>query len=65
VAIYRCVGEPGHERWLTRARLRCRRRATATADPLWADLGTLPPLRRSPPLRLACLQQRADLVALP
>ena len=43
VAIYRHVGEPGNERWLTRARLGPGDVA-ATADPAWVDLSTLPRL---------------------
>ncbi len=56
VAIYRCVGEPGQQRWLTRARLQPGD-ITATADPLWAELSTLPELDAHP-LRLACLQSQ-------
>ncbi len=62
VAIYRSVGEPGHERWFTRARL-VAGEATASADPLWAEVGSLPPLPAHPE-RLACLQQQ-QMVALP
>jgi hypothetical protein len=40
-AIYRCVGEEGKQRWLTRARL-SPGDVAATADPLWADPETLP-----------------------
>ena len=36
VAIYRSVGEAGHERWLTRARLQAGELA-ARADPGWVD----------------------------
>ena len=43
VAIYRCVGEGHDRRWLTRAHL-TERDSTATADPLWTDPSTLPPL---------------------
>ena len=57
VAIYRCVGEPGEQRWLTRARL-APGDVTATADPLWAEPHTLPVLE-SHPERLACLQRLA------
>jgi diguanylate cyclase (GGDEF)-like protein len=59
VAIYRCVGEAGTQRWLTRARLQPGD-ITATADPLWADLSTLPPLDAHP-LRLACMQSQQTL----
>jgi len=53
VAIYRCVGEGDERRWLTRARLD-RGDQTATADPLWAELETLPRLDANP-ARHACL----------
>ncbi|MDO9091460.1 MAG: GGDEF domain-containing protein [Rubrivivax sp.] len=56
VAIYRCVGEVGQERWLTRARLAADD-TTATADPLWADPATLPRLNDHPD-RHACLQRQ-------
>jgi diguanylate cyclase (GGDEF)-like protein len=42
VAIYRSVGEPGNERWMTRARLTSTD-PVATADPAWVDIETLPP----------------------
>jgi len=41
VAIYRLVGDPGEERWLTRASLTMDSPA-ATADPAWVDLNDLP-----------------------
>ncbi len=53
VAIYRCVGEAGRQHWLTRARLGPGD-VTATADALWTNLASLPPLA-SHPDRLACL----------
>jgi diguanylate cyclase (GGDEF)-like protein len=53
VAIYRCVGEADRRHWLTRARLGAGD-TTATADPLWADLATLPALDAHP-ARHACL----------
>lgn len=53
-AIYRCVGEIGQERWLTRARL-ARGDVAATADPVWSDLADLPALEQEPE-RLACLR---------
>lgn len=56
VAIYRCVGEAGEQRWLTRARL-APGDMTATADPLWADPSTLPTLDGHPD-RLACLERQ-------
>jgi diguanylate cyclase (GGDEF)-like protein len=59
VAIYRSVGEPGQQRWITRARL-APGDVTATADPLWAELDTLPPLAAYPD-RHACLQRQEAL----
>ena len=41
VAIYRCIGEPGNQRWLSRAKLGPTD-LVASADPLWADIETLP-----------------------
>ncbi len=55
VAIYRAVGEPGQQRWLTRARLASGEVAPG-ADPIWADLDSLPPLAAHP-ARAACLSQ--------
>ncbi|SEK59569.1 diguanylate cyclase (GGDEF) domain-containing protein [Roseateles sp. YR242] len=57
VAIYRCVGEPGQQRWLTRARLRVED-TVATADSLWVDPDTLPRLD-DVPRRLQSLKERA------
>lgn len=57
VAIFRCVGEPGQERWLTRARLELED-AVATADPLWADPASLP-LAQDHPARLDCMRSRS------
>ncbi|MDH0867167.1 GGDEF domain-containing protein [Mitsuaria sp. GD03876] len=59
VAIYRCVGEPGQQRWLTRARLHADD-AVATADSLWVDPDSLPALAEHP-RRLECLTQRSVL----
>jgi diguanylate cyclase (GGDEF)-like protein len=56
VAIYRCTGELGQERWLTRARLGAGD-AVASADPLWAELSSLP-LAAENPARLACMHGR-------
>ncbi len=53
VAIYRCVGEAGHQRWLTRAHM-LPGDAAATADALGVDPDTLPPLHTAPE-RLACM----------
>jgi diguanylate cyclase (GGDEF)-like protein len=61
VAIYHCVGDGGRQHWLTRAQLAAGQ-AVATADPLWADPATLPPLPAHP-LRLACLEQQRELMA--
>lgn len=55
VSIYRSVGEAGHERWLTRARL-VGDEAVAQADPVWADLEDLPSLSEDP-ARLAALRE--------
>jgi diguanylate cyclase (GGDEF)-like protein len=55
-AIYRSVGEPGKERWLTRAHLRAGD-AVATADPLWSKPESLP-LLADFPLRMDCLKNR-------
>ena len=59
VAIYRCVGDEGQQRWLTRARLGPGD-ATATADPLWAEPASLPLLADHPD-RLACLQSQDSI----
>jgi diguanylate cyclase (GGDEF)-like protein len=56
VAIYRFVGEVGDERWLTRARIAPGDLA-ASADPLWSDLDSLPPLAAYPD-RHACLKRQ-------
>ena len=60
VAIYRCVGEGDHRRWLTRARLG-HGDSTASADPLWTDLALLP-LLADHPQRHACLLSHAPIV---
>ena len=51
--IYRCVGEAGGQRWLTRARIGLDDSA-ATVDPLSTDLLGLPELD-SAPARRQCL----------
>lgn len=56
-AIYRAVGEPGQERWLTRALLRAGD-AVASADPLWSPPESLPVLAAHP-LRLEALRTRS------
>ncbi len=62
VAIYRCVGEEGHQRWLTRAHL-LPGDAAATADPLGIDPDSLPPLDTAPE-RLACMRSN-EAMAVP
>lgn len=57
VAIYRSVGEPGDERWLTRAHLRAGD-AVASADPLWAKPDVLPRVADHP-LRLEAMRSRS------
>jgi len=59
VAIFRCIGEAGQERWLTRARLNADD-AVATADPLWAEPARLP-LATDHPKRLECMRSRSVL----
>jgi len=61
VGIYRCVGEPGAERWLTRAR-QGPGDVTATADPPWMPLAALPALDDVPGRR-DCLK-RAEVITL-
>lgn len=63
VAIYRNVGDAsGQQHWLTRARLGPGD-ATATADPLWSELSSLP-LLASHPDRHACLL-RQETITVP
>ncbi len=59
VAIYRCVGEAGKQRWLTRARLGPND-TTPTADPVWTPLESLPELAAHAD-RYACLQRQNPL----
>jgi len=47
VAIYRSVGDQGQERWLTRAHLG-QHDVVARADPVWADVDSLPELDAFP-----------------
>lgn len=61
VSIFRCVGEPGAQRWLTRARIGPGDR-TANADPPWTELSTLP-LLDDVPARRDCLS-RAEVVVV-
>jgi len=63
VAIYRVVGEPGREHWITRARLG-ENDAVATADPAWADSDLLPG-RDQFPARVLAMEGEASVVALP
>jgi diguanylate cyclase (GGDEF)-like protein len=61
VAIYRCVGDAGDTHWLTRARLGPGD-VTATADPLWSDLPSLPGLASAPDRQSCLLRQQAFTV---
>ena len=61
VAIYRCVGEGEGQRWLTRARLGPGD-TTATADPLWSDLDSLPTLASQPGRHACLLRQETSVV---
>jgi diguanylate cyclase (GGDEF)-like protein len=47
LAIYRVVGEPGQQHWITRARLGPGE-TTPSADSLWAELESLPALAAKP-----------------
>ena len=60
VAIFRCIGEAGERRWITRARLG-KGDLVATADALWQDPSELP-LLESQPARHACLQRQEPMV---
>ncbi len=59
VAIYRPVGDPDAQRWLTRARLRAHE-TTPAADSAWAELDDLPPLATMPHHE-RCLREQAPL----
>lgn len=61
VSIFRCVGEPGAQHWLTRARMGAAD-TTATADPLWIEVSTLPALD-DVPARRDCLT-RAEVITV-
>ncbi len=63
VTIYRSVGEPGREHWITRARLG-QHDSTATADPVWSDVESLPPLDAFPE-RLEAMKGQATVVTVP
>lgn len=58
-AIYRCVGETGHERWLTRAKL-SQGDAVASADSVWISSEKLPELDDFP-ARVDCMRSRQVL----
>ena len=62
VAIYRSIGEPGNERWMTRARLGARD-AVPSSDPAWAELDSLPPIAANAARHQAFTQRRIVLVA--
>jgi diguanylate cyclase (GGDEF)-like protein len=62
VSIHRCVGEPGNERWLTRARL-AHEDVAATSDPAWTELEQLPALDAQP-MRRDCLRLQ-EIVDVP
>ncbi|GAB1390456.1 MAG: hypothetical protein AMXMBFR78_23910 [Rubrivivax sp.] len=59
VAIYRPVGDPEAQRWLTRARLRAHE-TTPAADSVWTELEDLPPLATMPNHQ-RCLREQAPL----
>ena len=63
VAIYRAVGDVGAERWLTRAKQRADD-PVASADPLWAELESLPTLEAYP-LRMECMRESEARVVDP
>lgn len=59
LAIQRCVGDAGDERWLTRARLKSGD-IVASSDPLWLEPSLLP-LVEDFPHRLECLETQTVL----
>jgi diguanylate cyclase (GGDEF)-like protein len=61
VAVHRCVGDDGAQRWLTRARMTAGDIA-ASADGAWADIGSLPRLDERPMWR-DCLQAQNMLTS--
>jgi len=63
VAIHRCVGMPGQQRWLTRARLGIGD-AVPTADPLGSDLESLPVLGAFA-ARMACVRSQQPMLTPP
>lgn len=62
VSIYRCIGDAGEERWLTRARL-VGAAPAAESDPAWFELDHLPRVEAHPE-RLAALREDR-IIALP
>ena len=64
VAIYRCVGDPGNQRWLARARLGAND-VVATADPAWSDIDSLPRMADHPERYEAYSRGRAVVLAGP
>jgi diguanylate cyclase (GGDEF)-like protein len=58
VAIYRCLGEGGDRRWITRARLG-KGDLVATADALWQDPNDLPRLEDRPAHHACLVRQEA------
>ena len=59
VAVHRCVGDEGSQRWLTRARMAAGDIA-ASADGAWADIDSLPRLDERPSWR-DCLHAQSLL----
>ena len=62
VAIYRKVGEPGNERWATRAR-HVAGAVAATSDSAWVDIQTLPPVEDGGPRSEVFASRGAVMVA--
>jgi diguanylate cyclase (GGDEF)-like protein len=56
ITIARCVGEPGHQRWMIRAHLESGS-LVASADPAWSEMASLPEISAFPD-RAACLHGR-------
>lgn len=61
VAMWGCVGEPGQQRWLKRARL-CADDTAASSDSVWVEVESLP-LLSDHPLREACLLDQRVVTA--
>jgi diguanylate cyclase (GGDEF)-like protein len=64
LGIYRSVGEPGDERWLTRARV-TQNDAVPTADPAWPPVDCLPRLADHPARHEAFTHQRVVIRVAP